>query len=85
MLKIKPTWVEQIVEAQDRNPSLQKIKEQLGRGKYANFEVGTTGELRVNGLLCVPKVGNLREDIMDEAHKAPLCHASRDYKNVLVP
>ena len=33
--------------------------------------MGKTGELRINGRLCVPKVDGLRENIMEEAHKAP--------------
>ena len=71
MLKIKPVWSSQIIEAQDRDPFLQKIKRQLAKGKYADFNVGNDGELRMNGHLCMPKVDSLREDILEEAHKAP--------------
>ena len=59
------------MEAQNQDPFLMKIKGQLGEGKYADFGLGSKGELRIKGRLCVPKVGNLREDILEEAHKAP--------------
>ena len=49
MLQIKPMWLTQIVEAQNRDPFLQKVREQLAKGKYADFNIGNDGELRVNG------------------------------------
>ena len=49
MLNIKPTWSEQIICAQDRDPTMQKIKVQPSRGRHGNFEVGKAGELRING------------------------------------
>ena len=43
---------------------------QLLKGEYGNFNDGTKGRLRLNGRLCVLKVGNLREGILEGAHKA---------------
>ena len=71
MLKIKPEWSSQIIEAQDKDPLFKKIKGKLTKGKYADFHIGSNGELKINGRLCVPKVGKLRGDILEEAHKAP--------------
>ena len=48
MLKIKPTWLEQIIAAQDRDSALYKIKLQLSKGKYGDFEIGKARELRIN-------------------------------------
>ena len=40
-------------------------------GKYNDFEMGSKGELRIKGRLCLLGVGSLRKDILEEAHKAP--------------
>ena len=63
--------MDQVVEVEKQEPFLQKVKEQLGKGKYTDFKIGATGELRIRGRLCVPNGGRIRENIMEEAHKAP--------------
>ena len=70
-LRVKPSWATQITEAQDRDPALRKIKEQMIKGKYPDFVRGANGELRIKGRLCVPEVNHMREMILEEAHKAP--------------
>ena len=36
------------------------------------WSIGTDGALKCRGRLCVPDIGNLRKDILDEAHKSRL-------------
>ena len=47
MLRIKPTWIEQVISAQDKDPHFQKINAHLQKGKYRDFEKGKAGELRI--------------------------------------
>ena len=61
------------------------MKGQLSKGKYADFKIGTKGELRINEHLCVPKVGDIREAILEKAHKSSLCNASENHENVPDP
>ena len=59
IMKVKPIRLEQIIAAQDRDPTLCKIKAQLSKGRAGDFEVGRTKELRISKRLCVPQVDNV--------------------------
>ena len=71
MMKLKPTWRVQIMRAQSRDPDLCRIKARIIEGKQGDFVLGRMGEVKMKTRLCVPGVDNLRETIMEEAHKAP--------------
>ena len=54
-LKVKPMWSGQITEAQTRGPFLRKIKDQLDKGKYAEFNIGAKDKFEINGRIYVPR------------------------------
>ncbi|KAL0313394.1 UNVERIFIED_CONTAM: Retrovirus-related Pol polyprotein from transposon.6 [Sesamum radiatum] len=70
-LQLKPDFVNQIKEAQTRDPFLLWMLERMKQGKKPNFSIRADGVI-VNGeRVCVPDVDGLREEILREAHNAP--------------
>ncbi|KAL0457668.1 UNVERIFIED_CONTAM: Retrovirus-related Pol polyprotein from transposon.6 [Sesamum latifolium] len=70
-LQLKPDFVDQIKEAQTRDPFLLRMLERMKQGKKPNFSI-RADEVIVNGKrVCVPDVDGLREEILREAHNAP--------------
>ncbi|KAL0345764.1 UNVERIFIED_CONTAM: Transposon Tf2-12 polyprotein [Sesamum radiatum] len=70
-LRLKPDFVDQIKEAQTRDPFLLRMLERMKHGKKPNFSIRADGMI-VNGeQVCVPDVDGLREEILREAHNAP--------------
>ncbi|KAL0447840.1 UNVERIFIED_CONTAM: Retrovirus-related Pol polyprotein from transposon.6 [Sesamum latifolium] len=70
-LQLKPDFVDQIKEAQTRDPFLLRMLEMMKQGKKPNFSIRADGVI-VNGeRVCVPDVDGLREKILREAHNAP--------------
>ncbi|KAL0291840.1 UNVERIFIED_CONTAM: Transposon Ty3-G Gag-Pol polyprotein [Sesamum radiatum] len=70
-LQLKPDFVDQIKEAQTRDPFLLRMLERMKQGKKPNFSIRADGVI-VNGeRVCVPDVDGLREQILQEAHNAP--------------
>ena len=53
---------------QESDPELQRIKQNLEKGKSPGFVVHEDGTLRFQNRLCVPKNGELRKQILEEAH-----------------
>ncbi|KAL0456204.1 UNVERIFIED_CONTAM: Transposon Tf2-12 polyprotein [Sesamum latifolium] len=69
-LQLKPDFVNQIKEAQTRDPFLLRMLERMKQGKKLNFSIRADGVI-VNGeRVCVPDVDGLREEILREAHNA---------------
>ncbi|KAL0278067.1 UNVERIFIED_CONTAM: Transposon Tf2-11 polyprotein [Sesamum radiatum] len=69
-LQLKPDFVDQIKEAQTRDPFLLRMLERMKQGKKSNFSIrddGVVNEKRI----CVPDVEGLRRGILQEAHNAP--------------
>ncbi|KAL0458139.1 UNVERIFIED_CONTAM: RNA-directed DNA polymerase [Sesamum latifolium] len=70
-LQLKPDFVDQIKEAQTRDPLLLRMLERMKQDKKPNFSIRADGVI-VNGeRVCVPDVDGLREEILREAHNAP--------------
>ncbi|KAL0428216.1 UNVERIFIED_CONTAM: hypothetical protein Slati_2996400 [Sesamum latifolium] len=58
-LQLKPDFVDQIKEAQTRDPFLLRMLERVKQGKKSNFSIGDDGVI-VNGeRICVPDVEGL--------------------------
>ena len=53
---------------QESDPELQRIKQNLEKGKSPKFVVHEDGTLRFQNRLCVPKNEELRKQILEEAH-----------------
>jgi hypothetical protein len=69
-LSIQPTLENKIREAQGSDPDLMKIHRQTGENKAPDFRVDNKGTLWYQDRICVPKEGELRQIIMDEAHNS---------------
>ena len=67
-LMVQPNLEEQIGQAQKEDPYLTTMKSNTGKGKAPGFRVDEKGILWYKNRICVPKKGDLRQIIMDEAH-----------------
>ncbi|KAL0411196.1 UNVERIFIED_CONTAM: Transposon Tf2-11 polyprotein, partial [Sesamum latifolium] len=73
-LQLKPDFVDQIKEAQTRDPFLLRMLERMKQGKKPNFSIRADGVI-VNGeRVCVPDVDGLREEIL--RRRITICDAS---------
>ena len=70
-MTIVPTLFEDILEKQDRDPSIQRIKQEIQEGKDAGFSVSNSGVLYYGERLCIPNDPELRKKILEEAHGTP--------------
>ncbi|XP_057548115.1 uncharacterized protein LOC130826550 [Amaranthus tricolor] len=68
-LSIRLSFFEEILNSQDKDPKLLKLKEQAREGKVEGFFVHEDGSLRFNGRWCLPTgEESLKKRILDEAH-----------------
>ena len=57
-------------EKQEQDPILLQLKANVHKQKVMTFEQGGDGVLRYQRKLCVPRVDELQERIMEEAHSS---------------
>ena len=69
-LKVQPTLRERIRLAQEIDPQCERIKGEMAEGKHVDFVVSDDGLLRFRSRICVPASGDLRKEIMTEAHSS---------------
>jgi hypothetical protein len=69
-LSVQPTLESKIREAQSSDTDLMKIRKQTGENKAPDFRVDDNGTLWHKDRICVPKEGDFRHTIMDEAHNS---------------
>ncbi|KAH0722926.1 hypothetical protein KY289_005970 [Solanum tuberosum] len=62
--------VAEVKEKQDSDPILLQLKGAIHQQKIEVFSQGGDGVLRYQGCLCVPNVGELRQQILTEAHNS---------------
>ena len=67
---VRPLLMDQILAGQSQDPQIIKLKEEIEKGKKAEFQIGDD-VLRQGNRLCVPDVDGLRQRILQEAHNAP--------------
>ena len=67
---VRPLLMDQILAGQSQDPQIIKLKEEIEKGKKAEFQIRDDVLRRGNGL-CVPDVDGLRQRILQEAHNAP--------------
>ena len=58
VLTIQPSLEEEIRLNQESDPELQRIKQNLEKGKSPGFVLHEDGTLRFQNRICVPKMGN---------------------------
>jgi hypothetical protein len=70
-LEVRPTFFDQIKEAQKGHESIKGIKRRMGREEVPGFSIDQEGVLWYNGRLCVPSIEELKQLILAEAHDTP--------------
>ena len=70
-LKIRPVLHERIREAQNRDDYIIELRKKMDQGKGKEFVIHIDGALMLGNRIYVPKVDDLRREILDEAHSAP--------------
>lgn len=69
-LIVQPTLREQIRLAQEIDPQCERIKGEMAEGKNVDFVISDDGLLRFRSRICVFAGGDLRKEIMMEAHRS---------------
>ena len=67
-ITVESTIQDQIIVAQKENKGIIHIKERVRNGKAACFRIDDAGVLWFKNRLVVPKVPELRQSILEEAH-----------------
>ena len=69
-LRVQPTLINRIKDAQGRDPQLQKLKAEMEIGLQMEFCMHKNGTLRFGGRLCLPNDLELKREILREAHSS---------------
>ena len=67
---LRPVLVDQIWTRQLQDPQMIKLKEEIENGKKVEFQIRDDGMIVKGQRICVPKYGELKRDIMEEAHSS---------------
>ena len=67
---VRPLLVDHILVGQSQDPQMIKLKEEIEKGKKAEFQIRDDGMIVKGQRMCVPEYGELKRDIMEEAHSS---------------
>ena len=67
---IRPVLIDRIRELQTQDQTVTKLKREAESGQLKGFSVLEDGTLMMGHMLCVPDVGELKKEIMEEAHSS---------------
>ena len=67
---VRHLLVDQIQARQLQDPQMIKLKEEIEKGKKAEFQIKDDGMIVKGQRMYVPKYGELKRDIMEEAHSS---------------
>ena len=67
---VRPLLVDQIQAGQLQDPQMIKLKEEIEKGKKAEFQIRDDGMIVKGQRMCVSEYGELKRDIMEEAHSS---------------
>ena len=67
---VRPLLVDQILGGQLQDPQMIKLKEEIEKGKKVEFQIRDDGMIVKGQRMCVPEYGELKRDIMEEAHSS---------------
>jgi hypothetical protein len=70
-LEIKPTLLEDICTAQEKDEEIIRIKERANKGQALEFYATSNGLFRYQNRVCVPNNEKIRKLILEEAHFSP--------------
>ena len=65
---VSPILIDRIRELQTQDPNVIKLKREAESRQLKGFSVRVDGTLMMGHRLCVPDVGELKKEIMEEAH-----------------
>ena len=64
---VRPTFLEEIVEAQARDPKTTRMMDRIRKGEMSGFTV-EDGVLKCGSRIYVPDIKDLRKVLLEEAH-----------------
>ena len=67
---VRPLLVDQIRAGQLQDPQIIKLKQEIEKGKKAEFQIRDDGMIVKGQRMCVPEYGELKRDIMEEEHSS---------------
>ena len=67
---VRPLLVDQILAGQSQDPQMIKLKEEIEKGKKAEFQIRDDGLIVKGQRMCVLEYGELKREIMEEAHSS---------------
>ena len=67
-MSLQPTILERIKQNQLSDQYLNRAKDEVESNKSKVFVLSIDGVITFQRRLCVPKIGDLREEILTEAH-----------------
>ena len=67
---VRPLLVDQILARQSQDPRMTKLKEEIEKGTNVEFQIRDDGMIVKGQGMCVPEYGELKKDIMEEAHSS---------------
>ena len=67
---VRPLLVDQILVRQSQDPQMIKLKEEIEKGKKADFQIRDDGMIVKGQRMCVSKYGELKRNVMEEAHSS---------------
>ena len=67
---VRPLLVDQILPGQLQDPQMIKLKEEIEKGKKAEFQIRDDSMMVKGQRMCVPEYGELKRDIMEEEHSS---------------
>ena len=67
---VRPLLVDQIRAGQLQDPQLLKLKEEIEKGRKTEFRIKDDGMIVKGQRMCVLEYGELKRDIMEEAHSS---------------
>ena len=70
MFHVRPLLVDKILAGQSLDPQIIKLKEEIEKGKKAEFQIRDDGMIVKGQRMCVLEYGELKSDIMEEAHSS---------------
>ena len=67
---VRSLLVDHILVGQSQDPQMIKLKEEIEKGKKAEFQIRDDDMIVKGQRMCVPEYGELKRDIMEEAHSS---------------
>ena len=67
---VRPLLVDQIIVGQSQDLQMIKLKEEIEKGKKAEFQIRDDDMIMKGQRMCVPEYGELKRDIMEESHSS---------------